>query len=183
MSGVQTTSAKVIVNRSEKKMSIIGTNWLRDDVSLTITGFSPATSETMVLLGYRGPDLVLTCQGFTGTTSAAAVMDTNTTELVGKMAGVPDGATRAIKMFLWDTQSLILLAQGVMDIIKTSLYSASSTTTPITGSTMIWGNLAFFNNGTYVKSTDGFWYPFSASGSGTGVREVIGTVGIVIPGG
>lgn len=183
MGGVQTTSAKISVNRTEKKLSITGINWLRDDVVLTVTGFSPAVSESMVLLGYRGPDLVLTCQGFLGSTTATATMDTNMTELVAKMEKVPAGAMRAIKMFLWDTQSLILLGQGIMDIIKTNLYSATSPTTPITGSTMIWGNLAFFNNGTYVKSTDGFWYPFSASGSGSGVREVLGTVGIVIPGG
>jgi hypothetical protein len=53
---------------------------------------------------------------------------------------------------------------------------------PVTGSTVIWGNLAMYGGATYVKSgTDGLWYPFNLNGTGATVTESIGTTGIIIP--
>ena len=182
MSGIGASSLAIAVTRAAKKLVLTGTNWFREDIAVSITGFSPSTAENLVMVVYQGDTLVVTGQGFTGSTTASGTVETNTEELEVFMDAVPDGAIRTFDVFLWDAQSLVMLGSTKWNILGVRGYSASTPVTPITGSTVIWGNIAMYNGTTYVKSlTDGLWYPFALNGSGTGVTEATGTTGIVIP--
>jgi hypothetical protein len=182
MSGIGTTAATLTVTPSEKKLRMAGANYFRQEVSVTMNGHAYASPENLILLGYKGKTLVCQASNFAGSASVANdVIDLNTTELARFMTSVRVNAVRTIELRLWiDTTVPELMAMGSWDIRGIDDYEAydSASVTPLSGSTLIWGNLAMVGGKTYLKnSEDGLWYPIDLSGTGGTVHYGIDETG------
>lgn len=181
------SNATLTVERANRSLLFVGSNWHRQLVSLAITGHA-CVPEQLVLVGYsRAGVLCATGATFGGTSEAAtAELDLNTTELATVFSGVATGLPRSLRFRLWNEETLELLAVGDMPILSTGItYTADTGATPVSpigDTTIIWGKLALYGGNTYLKNDeDGLWYPFDLRGTGETVHFDVGEGGITIP--
>ena len=181
---IGTSSLNITVNGPYKSMALSGGPiWFRNLVSMTISG-TTATPANMVMMVYRGSEIVALAQAFTGPDGAViGDFDTNTSEMEVVFDGISLGACREFDIFLYDSSIPELLAVGTFDVWASRDYAGTSPIPPISSTTLFIGSFAFYNGKTYIRSIeDGLYYEFSANGSGGTVTETLNTTGITIPG-
>jgi len=181
---VGTASIAAAIDRDLRKITFTGEQvWFRKLVSVVTTGYSGSTPANMVLFVYKGSTLVALAQSPTAPCTFS--LDTNTAEMEAFMELAAEGASREFDVFIYDAEStsLELLGKGILEVLGTRDYGAVAPIPPLSTSTVFIGSFAFYNGKTYLRSvTDSLYYEFAAYGTGQGVSEVTGTVGITIPG-
>lgn len=177
MSGIGSSALTAVLTRGARSLRLDGDSWHRQELSITLTGHSPATPENLVMVGYRNGVLVATVASFAGTSSSATgTLDTNTEEMEDAFEDISAGAIQNIDLRLWDQSSQELIGLGVLELRSTGFTYSDDTgatpVTPVSGTTIIWGKLALYSGKTYLKNDeDGLWYPFSLKGSGETIHE------------
>lgn len=177
----------MVINRGGKSMVVTGENWFAQNLTLAITGHSHATTN-LILLAYRDDVLVAATDAgdITGTSDlAAGYLDTATEEMQTAMADALHGEIVDIDLRMWDSETLELIAEGVLRLRGVLINEAMTPLTPLSSTTIFWGDLCSYLGKTYMKNNeDGLWYPFSLRGTGATVHYTIDeTGGIAIPGG
>lgn len=183
LSPLGSSPCAVAVTPADKLLVFSGKNYFRQGLNLTLRGHD-ATPENLVLVCYRNNDAgegvlcaVAPADGFpwAGTSSVATVtLVTNTEELELLMDGVSQGAERYLDARLWNQSTMELVARGRLALRGTGYTYDDDTgvtpTPPVSGTTIIWGNLATSGGKTYLKNNeDGLWYPIDLRGSGSAV--------------
>lgn len=173
---VGTSDCTIVVDRSRKRMYCAGTNWFMQALDLDITGHDYAVGN-LLLLAYRGSTIVAMCDEISGTSAdATGILDTATEEMQTAIsdADTQHGEIMKVDLRLWDTNSLELLAEGSLDIRGIIGSYTTSPVTPISATTVFWGDLCSFGGKTYLKNNeDGLWYPFSLRGTGETVHYTV----------
>ena len=146
---------------TDKYLAVSGRAWFRNAVTFTISGVTTDPSH-LILLAYRGPNLVALCQTFiTSGSSVAGVMDTNNAEMQaafqetspdGSLRYILQGAIKEVDLFLYDFSVPILLAMGSIEILASRDYSGASPVPPIFDGPYFAGAFAFYNNGSGMKA-------------------------------
>ena len=191
MSAIGSSTCTVVVDRSARTIKHSGVNWYTQAVTATVSGFGAAVAANLALLFYRNIAGVMTNVANGGTmvasgSNAVATIQTYTAGLATVFTGVKVGAIRVLDMLLYDGDSLELLGTGWFNLRSTAYThpsdaSAAAAVTPITGTTVVWGNLAKSGSTIYGKNEDdGLWYPVTFHGAGADIHLNLGETGIVI---
>lgn len=186
MSGIGASTCTLAVTRSLREILKSGTNFHRQAVSVTMTGHSPTAAANLALFLFRGGVEVANGGVFSGTiASALGSIDLNTTELELVMVGVAHGEARELWMRLYDGSTAEKLGEGAFDVIgEGTSYTddmGADPSTPLEGTTVIWGKLAKYGGVSYgLNDDDGLWYPVSFRGPGGQIHLELGETGIVI---
>lgn len=186
MSGIGSSSCTIRVDRNRRSAVKTGFNHFRQSVNATISGHSPTNAENIALFLLHGNALVANGGVFAASgANAVGSIETNTTELASALANSRTGASRVLTMRIWDGNSAELIASGLFEIYSVAeLYgtdSGAEPVSPVDGTTVIWGKLAYYGGATYGKNdTDGLWYPLTFQGAGGLIHLDLGTTGITI---
>jgi len=190
VSAIGTSDAILTVDRDIRRIVQSGdASYFRQDINVTMSGFdrTKTADANLALFIFRGSTQVANGGTFAANgDDALGTISTNTTQMETVMSGVHEGSIRAFAMRLYDGLTEEKISEGTFSLRGTGTeYSddgGATPVTPVSGSTVIWGKLAYYGGETYgLNEDDGLWYPVSFRGPGAAIHLNLGETGIVIP--